>query len=89
MKEIFVLAMALMILACSAGYSSAQGSHERTWLNPVRYEIVVLKPGSREWPAGFNEVILLDTESGRTWTLRSKKLIDGWVLMTRTDQPAK
>ena len=89
MKKAFILATALMILLCSAGDSAAETTHERVWLNPVRFEIVLLKPGSAQWAAGFNEVNLLDTETGRTWTLKGKKLIEGWVLMPRIDQPAK
>jgi len=89
MKEVVVLAMALMILVCSAGYSSAQGSQERVWLNPVRFEVVSLKRGPGQLATGFNEVILLDTETGRTWTLKSTQLNHGWVPMPRIDQPAK
>jgi hypothetical protein len=89
MKKAFVFVMALMILLCSAAYSAAQGSHERVWLNPVRYEIVLLKPTGGQWAATFNEVILLDTETGQTWTLKSKQLKEGWVLMPRIDQPTK
>ena len=89
MKEVFVLAMALMILVCSAGYSSAQGSHERVWLNPVRFEIMLLKRGTGQLATGSNEVILLDTETGRTWTLKNTQLNQGWVPMPRIDQSAK
>ncbi len=89
MKKALVLAVGLIIFLCFAGYSSAQGTAERVWLNPVRYEIVLLKPGGGQWAATFNEVILLDTETGQTWTLKSKQLNEGWVLMPRIDQPAK
>ena len=53
MKKAFILATALMILLCSAGDSAAETTHERVWLNPVRFEIVLLKPGSAQWAAGF------------------------------------
>ena len=89
MKKAFVLAVGLIIVLCFAGYSSAQDTAKQVWVNPVRYQIHVLKPGNTQWAAGFNEVILLNTETGQTWTLKSKKLIEGWVLMPRIDQPAK
>jgi hypothetical protein len=89
MKKVFVLVVGLIVFLCSVGDSSAQGTAERVWLNPVRYEIVLLKPGGGQWAATFNEVILLDTETGQTWTLKSKQLNEGWVLMPRIDQPAK
>lgn len=89
MKKAFVLAVGLIIFLCAAGYSPAQGTAERVWVNPVRYEIVLLKPGGGQWAATFNEVVLLDTETGQTWTLKSKQLKEGWVLMPRIDPPAK
>jgi len=30
-------------------------------------------------------VILLDRQEGRTWTLKSKNLLEGWVPMPRQD----
>ena len=52
-----------------------------------RYRIVVLRT-SNTGSAGPNEVILLDKDTGRTWTLQSKELTKGWVLMPREDKPA-
>jgi len=81
MKKSFTFALSLTIFLCCVGYSLAQNTQQRVWLNPERYKIVLLKPVGGEWASGFNEVILLDTETGRTWTLKSKTLKDGWVLM--------
>jgi len=89
MKKAFILFVGLIVLLWASVYSSAQGTAERVWLNPVRYEIVLLKPGGGQWAATFNEVILLDTETGQTWTLKSKQLKEGWVSMPRVDQPAQ
>ena len=89
MKNIFVLSLAVMVFLCSAYNSLAQGNQERVWINPERYKIVLLKPVGGEWASGFNEVILLDSETGRTWALKSKSLKDGWVLMPRKDGSEK
>jgi len=85
MNKSLALALYLMVLLCCVGTSMAQDTQERVWLNPERYKIVLLKPVGGEWPSGFNELILLDTETGRTWTPKSKRLTDGWVLMPREE----
>ena len=87
MKTFFCLVLAFVIFLASACILSAQDHEQRVWLDPERYKIVLLKPVGGEWASGFNELILLDTETGRTWTLKSKSLKDGWVLMPRQEAP--
>ncbi len=85
MKKHLSLAFALMISLCCFNVSLAQDKPKEVWVDPVRYQIVLLKPGSPDWPSTFNEVILLDRQEGRTWTLKSKNLQEGWVVMPRED----
>lgn len=87
MKNILSLAMALMISLCCFNVSLAQDQDKpkSVWIDPARYQIVLLKPASPDWPSGFNEVILLDRQEGRTWTLKSKDLKEGWVIMPLED----
>jgi len=87
MKKVLTLALALMIFLCCFTVSLAQDQDKpkSIWNDPARYQIVILKPGSPDWAASFNEVILLDRQEGRTWTLKSKNLIEGWVVMPRED----
>jgi len=68
MKNISSLAMALMISFCFFNVSLAQDQDKpkSVWVDPARYQIVLLKPASPDWPSGFNEVILLDRQEGRT-----------------------
>jgi len=68
MKNISSLAMALMISFCFFNVSLAQDQDKpkSVWVDPARYQIVFLKPASPDWPSGFNEVILLDRQEGRT-----------------------
>ena len=87
MKKSVCVVLALVIFLCIACASWAQDHEQRVWLDPERYKIVLLKPVGGEWASGFNELILLDTETGRTWTLKSKSLKDGWVLMPRPEKP--
>ena len=89
MKRIFTLAMAIMIFLFCFGNLFAQEKPKKVWVNPQRYEIVLLKPAGAEWPSSFNEVILLDREEGRTWTLKSKTLKDGWVPMPLKEETEK
>jgi hypothetical protein len=85
MKRISCLVLALVIFLAGVCILSAQDHEQRVWLDPERYKIVLLKPVGGEWASGFNELILLDTETGKTWTLKSKSLKDGWVLMPRQE----
>ena len=85
MKRIFCFVLAFVIFLASVCNLSAQEHEQKVWLDPERYKIVLLKPVGGEWASGFNELILLDTETGRTWTLKSKSLKDGWVLMPRQE----
>jgi hypothetical protein len=86
MKHIFFLSLASVVFLCSVYDLWAQDNEERrVWINPERYKIVLLKPVGGEWASGFNEVILLDSDTGQTWTLKGKSLKDGWVLMPRKD----
>ena len=92
MKKNLALALALMISLCCLNVSLAQDKQDKpkeVWVDPVRYQIVLLKPGSPDWPSTFNEVILLDRQEGRTWTLKSKSLLEGWVPMPREDAEKK
>jgi hypothetical protein len=91
MKKVLTLALALIIsLSCfKLSLAQDQDKPQALWVDPVRYQIVILKPGSSEWPATFNEVILLDRQEGRTWTLKSKNLQDGWVPMPLEDVEKK
>jgi hypothetical protein len=83
MKKLLAVAFVLILSLCCFSVSSAQDQEKpkSVWVDPARYQIVLLKPASPEWPSGYNEVILLDRQEGRTWTLKSKELKDGWVLM--------
>ena len=87
MKNFFCLVLAFFIFLGGVRILPAQDHEQRVWLDPERYKIVLLKPVGGEWASGFNELILLDTETGRTWTLKSKSLKDGWVLMPRQEGP--
>jgi hypothetical protein len=89
MKKTFMLAMAITIYLSSFGNLFAQEKPKKVWVNPQRYEVVILKPTGGEWASGFNEVILLDREEGRTWTLKSKALKDGWVPMPLREETEK
>ena len=92
MKKYLSLALALMISLCWLNVSLAQDKQDKpkeVWVDPVRYQIVLLKPGSPDWPSTFNEVILLDRQEGRSWTLKSKSLLEGWVPMPREDVDKK
>jgi len=68
MKNISSLAMALMISFCFFNVSLAQDQDKpkSVWVDLARYQIVLLTPASPDWPSGFNEVILLDRQEGRT-----------------------
>ncbi len=89
MTKIFILSLGLVILLYSVCSSLAQDNQEKVWINPERYKIVLLKPVGGEWASGFNELILLDSDTGRTWALKSKSLKDGWVLMPRKEELKK
>jgi hypothetical protein len=89
MRKTFILALSLMIFLCCFDNSLAQDKPKKVWVNPQRYEIVLLKPTGGEWACGFNELILLDREEGRTWALKSKALKDGWVLMPLAEETEK
>jgi hypothetical protein len=91
MKKVTTLALALMIsLYCfEVSLAQEQDKPQALWVDPVRYQIVILKPASPQWAAGFNEVILLDRQEGRTWTLKSKNLQEGWVTMPLEDAEKK
>ena len=91
MKKVFTLALALMISLCcfKVSFAQDQDKPKSVWVDPVRYQIMLLKPGSPDWPSTFNEVILLDRQEGRTWTLKSKSLLEGWVVMPREDVEKK
>jgi hypothetical protein len=81
MKKTLTLAMAITIFLFCLGNLFAEDKPQKVWVNPQRYEIVLMKPTGGQWASGFNEVILLDREEGRTWTLKSKNLKDGWIPM--------
>ncbi len=85
MKNSIILIMFLIIYNIVSNGVWAEENPQKVWVDPQRYEIVLLKPVGGEWASGYNEVILLDRETGRTWTLKSKELKNGWVLMPRKD----
>jgi hypothetical protein len=91
MKKDLCLALALMISLCCFDVSLAQDQDKpkSVWVDPARYQIVLLKPGNPDWPATYNEVILLDRQEGRTWTLKTKELKEGWVVMPRENVEKK
>jgi hypothetical protein len=76
MKKFLSLGLALMISLCWLNVSLAQDQDKpkSVWVDPARYQIILLKPGNPDWPSTYNEVILLDRQEGRTWTLKSKEL---------------
>lgn len=85
MKKCFAVLVLGVICFCCSSVVSAQEEPKKVWIDPQKYEIILLKPVGGEWASGFNEVILLNKETGQTWTLKSKSLKDGWVLMPRKD----
>jgi hypothetical protein len=89
MKKTLTFAMAITIFLCCLGNLFAQDKPKKVWVNPQRYEIVLMKPTGGQWASGFNEVILLDREEGRTWTLKSKNLKDGWIPMPLKEETEK
>jgi len=89
MKNTFAIVIAITIFLFCLGDLFAQDKPQKVWVNPQRYEIVLLKPASSQWPSSYNEVILLDREEGRTWTLKSKNLEDGWVPMPLRESEKK
>jgi hypothetical protein len=91
MKNVLTVALALMIsLYCfKVSLAQDQDKPKVLWTDPVRYQIVILKFGPTDWAASFNEVILLDRQEGRTWTLKSKNLKEGWVTMPLEDAEKK
>jgi len=88
MKRTSVLTLVLMILVCVASIEDlwASGGVLLKTEDTGRYEIVILRT-SNIGSAGPNEVILLDRDTGRTWTLKSENLAEGWVLMPRVNKP--
>lgn len=88
MKKVLGFASAFFIVFYTSGKLSANDNQREVWVNPLRYDIVALKGTHPDWAAGIN-VILIDHETGRTWTLKSTKLIEGWVPMPREEEPAK
>jgi len=92
MRNLLSLALALMISLYCFEVSLAQDKQDKpqiVWNDPARYQIIILKAGPSDWSASLNEVILLDRLEGRTWTLKSKSLIEGWVVMPREDVEKK
>jgi hypothetical protein len=89
MKKVCAFTLALLVCSCFINTESVGGSGGVLLKteDTGRYRIVVLRT-SNSGSAGPNEVILLDKDTGRTWTLQSKELTKGWVLMPREDKPA-
>jgi hypothetical protein len=89
MRKVCVFALVLLVFLCfvNAGKVVASGGVFLKAEDTGRYRIVILRT-SNTGSAGPNEVILLDKDKGRTWTLQSKDLTKGWVLMPREDKPA-
>lgn len=88
LKNYFSLALVLGILLAGISNTLAQDKH-LVFCQPERYKIVLLKPLESKLTSRFNEVILLDTDTGRTWTLKTHNLVDGWVLMPQREEPRK
>jgi hypothetical protein len=91
MRKYLCLALVLVTSLCWLNVSLAQDQDKpkSVWIDPARYQIVLLKSGNPDWAATFNEVILLDRQEGRTWTLKSKQLQEGWVVMPKEDAEKK
>jgi hypothetical protein len=87
MKRTLTFVLVLSVLFCTLGLGKvhASGGVLLKTEDTGRYQIVVLRT-SNTGSAGPNEVILLDKDTGRTWTLQSEDLTKGWVLMPREDK---
>jgi len=87
MRKAMNLVLVTIVFFCTLGLGKAQASGGVLLKteNTGRYQIVILRTATTG-SAGRNEVILLDKDTGRTWTFQSEDLTKGWVLMPREDK---
>ena len=90
MRKALTLALVVVVFFCALGLGKAEASGGVLLKteDTSRYQIVILRTANTG-SAGRNEVILLDKDTGRTWTLQSDDLTKGWVLMPREDKPGE
>ena len=87
MRKALALALVFIVFFFTPGLGKAQSSGGVLLKteDTGRYQIVILRTANTG-SAGRNEVILLDKDTGRTWTLQSEDLTKGWLLMPREDK---
>jgi len=81
----FVLVLSVFFCTLAPDKVQASGGVLLKTEDAGRYQIVILRTATTG-SAGSNEVILLDKDTGRTWTLQGEDLTKGWVLMPREDK---